>query len=641
MGFEYSFDNGSSWNTPSGYSSINTSSGGTLYVSSGTYYTVRIRANNQDGFTSSQSNALSITSYSKPGDPTNVVVHTYNNGEGTIYFTTSNNTGSVQFYLDYESGMILESQNTYGNFGANQYGKLTISGMSSTSRLYIPSLIAYGSSDKNGGTGNVLQYSGKYLNSSNKLTVSTNTPTLGNDARTINFSWSGSGPTTRYMLELMYWVPAYSNYYTVLTTNTTNTSISFNSSNGITYDTTYYLRITPRYEYSSSLYTDGTTVYTANITSGTNLVAPTITDVQTSDGSNWNIYVSGGGPYYQVYWSGASSTPSGTYYDAAGTSTTISESISTSSSLYWYARSSSQNLGNTTTSGYATAGTYSDWSSAYLAHQVLYNYNGGSGSTSRATVKDSTYTSLPSASRSGYSFNGWYTASSGGSYVGGGGSSYYITSSQTLYAQWTQSTVQLSAPTMYPASTNRSDGVLISWSSVANASYYGVWWGGPPSIDTPPDFPNIYSTSYLDTSISTGSSRTYYVQAYSNSSSYTKSNYSSGATGTRVSAAVAPSTPTNGGGSYSQGTNYVTNATFTSSSSGTTPITYYWSVYSAKSSSGPWSFRNSGSITSSSLSTSLSIPQQSWNQSTYGNWSQYNVYASNSVSSSGTLTWTL
>lgn len=43
---------------------------------------------------------------------------------------------------------------------------------------------------------------------------------------------------------------------------------------------------------------------------------------------------------------------------------------------------------------------------------------------------------LPTPSRTGHSFSGWYTAASGGSRVGGGGSSYTPSSTVTLYAQW-------------------------------------------------------------------------------------------------------------------------------------------------------------------------------------------------------------
>ena len=103
---------------------------------------------------------------------------------------------------------------------------------------------------------------------------------------------------------------------------------------------------------------------------------------------------------------------------------------------------------------------------------------------------------------------------------------------------------------------------------------------------------------------------------------------------------TAPSTPTNGGGTYSSGTNYVTNATFTRSTSGTTPITYYWRVYAGTSNGFTGgTFWNSGSFSSSTLGGTATIPQQSWNQSTYGNWARYEVYASNNINTSGTLTW--
>lgn len=44
--------------------------------------------------------------------------------------------------------------------------------------------------------------------------------------------------------------------------------------------------------------------------------------------------------------------------------------------------------------------------------------------------------SLPTPTRNGYTFNGWYTAASGGTKVGTGGNSYTTTSNITLYAQW-------------------------------------------------------------------------------------------------------------------------------------------------------------------------------------------------------------
>lgn len=198
---------------------------------------------------------------------------------------------------------------------------------------------------------------------------------------------------------------------------------------------------------------------------------PSITNVQYDGAGTWTITVSGGGPYYQVYWLSSNTYPTGTYYDAASTTTTITESLSTTGSMYWWARSSNQNLGNTTTSGNASANTYSDYSTAYWAHQVIYDYNGGSGTTFRQTVKDSTYTTLPTpSSRTGYTFNGWYTASSGGTYLGGSGSSTYITSSQTIYAQWTTQTYTIS----YSGNSNTGGSAPSSPTSVNYNSTFTV-----------------------------------------------------------------------------------------------------------------------------------------------------------------------
>lgn len=45
--------------------------------------------------------------------------------------------------------------------------------------------------------------------------------------------------------------------------------------------------------------------------------------------------------------------------------------------------------------------------------------------------------SLPSPTKTGYTFAGWYTSASGGTKIGDGGSAYTPTSNMTLYAQWT------------------------------------------------------------------------------------------------------------------------------------------------------------------------------------------------------------
>lgn len=47
---------------------------------------------------------------------------------------------------------------------------------------------------------------------------------------------------------------------------------------------------------------------------------------------------------------------------------------------------------------------------------------------------------LPTVARDGYSFGGWYTASSGGTYVGGAGDDYTPSGNTNLYARWTEIT---------------------------------------------------------------------------------------------------------------------------------------------------------------------------------------------------------
>ena len=77
-----------------------------------------------------------------------------------------------------------------------------------------------------------------------------------------------------------------------------------------------------------------------------------------------------------------------------------------------------------------------DGASTPLTYTVTFNANGGSVTPASAvTGADGKLTSLPTPSRSGsYSFNGWYTAASGGTKVT---TSTVFTANTTIYAQWT------------------------------------------------------------------------------------------------------------------------------------------------------------------------------------------------------------
>lgn len=79
---------------------------------------------------------------------------------------------------------------------------------------------------------------------------------------------------------------------------------------------------------------------------------------------------------------------------------------------------------------------YAHWSKTNQTYTVAFNANGGSVSTSSKTVTaGESYGTLPTPVHSGYTFDGWYTSSSGGSRIT---SSTTVTQAQdhTLYAHW-------------------------------------------------------------------------------------------------------------------------------------------------------------------------------------------------------------
>ena len=82
--------------------------------------------------------------------------------------------------------------------------------------------------------------------------------------------------------------------------------------------------------------------------------------------------------------------------------------------------------------------TFLDYSTvAASTVTATFNANGGTCSTASKTVtRGSTYGTLPTPTKSGYTFNGWYTAASGGSKVTSS-TTVTATGNHTLYAQWT------------------------------------------------------------------------------------------------------------------------------------------------------------------------------------------------------------
>lgn len=100
--------------------------------------------------------------------------------------------------------------------------------------------------------------------------------------------------------------------------------------------------------------------------------------------------------------------------------------------LGWYtAASGGSQVSSQTVMGAGNVTIYAHWQLNTV--NVTFNANGGSGTTTKAYTVNSTLGTLPSASRSGYTFKGWYTSNGGGSQVS---SSTKVTGAVTYYARW-------------------------------------------------------------------------------------------------------------------------------------------------------------------------------------------------------------
>ena len=104
--------------------------------------------------------------------------------------------------------------------------------------------------------------------------------------------------------------------------------------------------------------------------------------------------------------------------------------------------SNKASINSLTTEDEATITLYAQWKGN--SHKVTFNANGGTdGSTTSKSVNyGSTYGALPTPTRTGYTFQGWYTAASGGTQITSS-STVSITSDQTLYAHWTANTYKV------------------------------------------------------------------------------------------------------------------------------------------------------------------------------------------------------
>ena len=405
------------------------------------------------------------------------------------------------------------------------------------------------------------------------------------------------------------------------------------------------------------------------------LTAPTstsIVSVSRLNDTQTRVVVSssgGSGPNYQLFWTGAASAPtSENRYDAASPTSTVTEDYEFSNGVtyYFYIRSSDEYLGPTTENGTGTAGTFSAYGPTTGA--AFYTFAQPSGtvsvSPSSGTAGTTTFTATPSVSASpsaqvSYQWQYYEGGSFGWLAISGATSSTYAPPSNYVSVYGTNLRCQITAnngvgtqlvtttnvtvaeeltklptPTGLSATTNRTDGIYMSWDAVPGAAYYGVWYrGGAPSYDSAPDFggPNnptlITSSNYLDTSIGAGVTRSYDVQAFrSGNPTGTKSEYGGPVTGTRL---APPSAPSGGSVSVSPSSGTAGSTTFTAIPSGWSgnPSTFTYSYSWQRFTNGVYSYQELGTGSTFSPTVSQNSTALAW---------QVVLTVSNGVSPNGT-----
>ena len=138
------------------------------------------------------------------------------------------------------------------------------------------------------------------------------------------------------------------------------------------------------------------------------------------------------------------SVPANQSFTSGGAKTTLSGNIATpplAKPFYTFGGWSATSSGTSKVTSYA--GTtdqifYAIWNP--VSYKVSFNSNGSGSSVTpaNATSVAGANITLPTPTRSGFTFAGWYTNATSGTLVGLGGASYQPNSAITLFARWTK-----------------------------------------------------------------------------------------------------------------------------------------------------------------------------------------------------------
>ena len=254
----------------------------------------------------------------------------------------------------------------------------------------------------------------------NQMTTTTNPVSVpSRTGYTFGGWYTGSGGTGTQMIA--------SDGYLTPSSGTEGYSTPNFTSTYYTADATLY----PKWDINTSTLTINPNSGSVSVTSPTGGTAETITSSK-SYTQNYNTKLSYGKPTRAN-----SVTTNATYtvnydYNGSGQAAGSATAKKTTTTSYTFKEWTKSTTFYGTLSSTTAAGTYTYPANNNVTSTITASWN----STTADPVTASVTLPTPTA-WTGHTFNGWYTASSGGTKVGGAGDSYTPTATTTLYAQWT------------------------------------------------------------------------------------------------------------------------------------------------------------------------------------------------------------
>ena len=189
-------------------------------------------------------------------------------------------------------------------------------------------------------------------------------------------------------------------------------------------------------------------------------------------------------------------------------------------------------------------------------YTVSFNSNGGSSVSAITVTEGGTYGSLPTPTRTGYNFVGWFTAASGGTQITYG-TRVTITSNQTLYAHWSAKSFTLSfnsnGGTAVSAKTITYDGTYGTLPAPTRTGYNFVGWFTAASGGTQITAGTRVTVTSNQTLYAHWSPKTITVRFYGNNGQYSTKSYTVGTAYGSLPAGPTPPTGNTFDGWYTQG----------------------------------------------------------------------------------------